>query len=231
MAPGFLTCSTSKGWIGRQPRTLVSPEFPGTAVAWEGELFEVLRAEAHDRRRYPVRPQQLGIPPRGAGRSDATTTKTSRHDKRNRHDVGAPSGRNAGASFWRRWPATFRPAFRAAWKASSAPPARFLTIASALPLLLFGVLGLVAFLLAALGGGDAVFAGWPILPLPVAAFLFLESATRLAVAFVNGEPMGSVAGGALYAGWLGTCKLLARRSRRYASPPNPGAPAPVKEDR
>ena len=72
-------------------------------------------------------------------------------------------------------------------------PARVMTILSAFPLLALGVVGLLAAFVASFGGG-AAFAGWPVLPLPLAAFLFAESAGRLAFAFLTGEPIGSLAG-------------------------------------
>jgi hypothetical protein len=50
-------------------------------------------------------------------------------------------------------------------------PAREMTIASALPLLVLGAVGVLAALAASFGGG-AAFAGRPILPLPLAAFFF-----------------------------------------------------------
>lgn len=35
-----------KGWVARTPRTNTSAEFPGTAVLWDDEYFEVVSAEA-----------------------------------------------------------------------------------------------------------------------------------------------------------------------------------------
>ena len=35
-----------KGWSGRQEVSPRAPVLPGTAVRWEGELYEVLRVEA-----------------------------------------------------------------------------------------------------------------------------------------------------------------------------------------
>jgi hypothetical protein len=35
----------SKEWIARKPRTNTSPQIPGTAVLWDGEYWEVVRAE------------------------------------------------------------------------------------------------------------------------------------------------------------------------------------------
>jgi hypothetical protein len=34
----------AQGWRARRSRTRISPEHPGTAVSWEGELFEVVAA-------------------------------------------------------------------------------------------------------------------------------------------------------------------------------------------
>jgi hypothetical protein len=42
----ILASRLSKGWVPRAQKTLTSAEFPGTAVVWEEEYFEVVDAEA-----------------------------------------------------------------------------------------------------------------------------------------------------------------------------------------
>ncbi len=93
-------------------------------------------------------------------------------------------------------------------------PARAMTITSALPLLVLGMLGLLGFLLNAFGGGSAL-QGWPVLPLPIAAFLFAESAVRMGVAFLQGDPVGSVAGTLFYELWRRFCEAFHGLRRRY----------------
>jgi hypothetical protein len=42
----ILHSTVPKGWTPRVPKTLTSPEHPGTAVLWEDEYFEVIEANA-----------------------------------------------------------------------------------------------------------------------------------------------------------------------------------------
>ena len=72
-------------------------------------------------------------------------------------------------------------------------------------------------------GGGAALPGWPVLPLPLAAFLFAESLGHLGYALVAWEPIGSLAG-TLFAT---VSKLVVRGrpadpespARRYSSTP------------
>ena len=41
----WLRCPVPKAWLARRERTLTTAEYPGTAVEWQGEVFEVVRAE------------------------------------------------------------------------------------------------------------------------------------------------------------------------------------------
>ena len=42
----IISSRRSKGWVARVPRTLTTAEFPGTAVLWNDEYFEVVSATA-----------------------------------------------------------------------------------------------------------------------------------------------------------------------------------------
>ena len=70
-------------------------------------------------------------------------------------------------------------------------PANAMTIASAAPLLVVGFLGLFAFLVG-LAGGTVPMPSWLAPPLPLAMYLFLESAGRLMSAVASQEPLGSL---------------------------------------
>ena len=70
-------------------------------------------------------------------------------------------------------------------------PALKMTVASAAPLFLIGFLGLVAFLVGNAGGALDL-PGWIAPSLPIAAYLFGESALRMASAIAGQEPMGSL---------------------------------------
>lgn len=70
-------------------------------------------------------------------------------------------------------------------------PANAMTIASAAPLLVVGFLGLFAFL-AGMAGATVPLPGWLAPPLPLAMYLFLESAARIMSAVASQEPLGSL---------------------------------------
>ena len=225
----FLTSPMSKGWTARQPRTLTSPEFPGTAVRWEGALYEVREVEAHvtGSVRYRLAPWEK--------RHAARTVET--YDAASEVVRQAEQDRRRRAVRKKRWSLLLAPLAghlparaQQRMESETGTSARLLTIASALPLLVLGVLGLLAFLLDSFGAGDTTLPRWPIPSLPIAAFLFLESAVRLAIAFLHGEPMGSIGGAVLYTLWCESCQILERRSRRYASRPHREAPTPRKEN-
>jgi hypothetical protein len=208
-----LVCPDAKGWCARTPKTLTSPEHPGTAVRWEGDLFEVLEASPQDvgdaigyrLARWEARHTVRVI----TTYDEASESARRAEQRRRREDLRRHRASIALAPLLGHLPASVQQRMEREFGA----PARALTIASALPLLVLGTLGLLAFLVGSFGGGGSVFAGWPILPLPLALFLFVESAVRLGVAFLQGDPMGSVAGTILYELW--------RRGSGLAGPRRP----------
>ncbi len=74
-------------------------------------------------------------------------------------------------------------------------PAPRLTLVSAIPLALFGVVALLSLLVGAVGGGDFI-PSWLAL---AGVLLLFESATRISIAVGQGRPIGSLAGEALTA--------------------------------
>jgi hypothetical protein len=211
LAPGpsgqwFLTCRVSKGWKPRLPRTPTSPEHPGTAVSWDGEIFEVLSTGPgpDGGSEYTLAPWEDRHVIRGLERYDEPSERNRSAERRRRE-----------AALWKRRSSfVLAPilghlpgAVQMRMEAEFGAPARMLTIASALPLLVLGALSLLDFLLASFGGGAAL-GGWPTLPLPLGLYLFLESAVRLGIAFAREEPAGSALGIAAYHAWRAV-----RRSR------------------
>jgi hypothetical protein len=99
-----------------------------------------------------------------------------------------------------------------------------MTVASALPLLILGALGLLAFFAMSFGATASDFSGWPVLPLPLAAFLFAESAIRMGIAFLQEEPVGSLAGTLLYEAWdrLTGGRRAGGRGYAFGREPAPG---------
>jgi hypothetical protein len=212
----LLICSISKGWSPRRRKTLTSPEYPGTAVRWEGDLFEVVEAVAQSSGGigYRLAPWQRRHTIRSVSTYDAEAESAREREQALRR--GALRKRRASillAPLLGHLPGRVQQRMESEFGA----PARAMTIASALPLLVLGFLGILAFLVASFGGGDSPFSGWPLLPLPVSLFLSVESAVRLGIAFLHGEPLGSVAGAAVYALWSNWHKRPDEAERRYAS--------------
>lgn len=92
--------------------------------------------------------------------------------------------------------------------------ARGMTIVSAAPLLVIGILGTLAGFLAMLGGGE-IFSWLP--SRAVSLYLAVESGVRIGSAWIQGEPMGSLAGVLLYRAYeifRGAGGSRAKRPRR-----------------
>lgn len=202
-----LFCPTPKSWAARKARTLTSAEYPGTAVEWEGRIFEVLRADPVENGgiRYRLAPWEEGHAIRRMERYDAAS-ETSHEEEW--------SGRRAGVRKRRisillaplagLLPGTLQKEMESEFGA----PALAMTISSALPLFAIGFLGLFEHLVGGMGGGLGL-PGWLAPPFPIALYLFGESALRLASAVAQGEPMGSLP------------VVLAYEARRAAGYPKP----------
>jgi hypothetical protein len=202
-----------KGWIPRRTKTATSPEHPGTAVAWEGAVFEVLDAapDPSGGVNYTLASWEDRHTVRVLERYDAQSEGRRREERRRREAALA----RRRASLWLAPLLGHLPgSVQSRMEAEFGAPARGMTIASALPLLALGTIGLLGFLIDAFGGGGSALAGWPVLPLPWSLFLFLESAVRLGIAFAHDAPAGSLAGWIAYAVW--------RVLRRSASAAPPG---------
>lgn len=103
-----------------------------------------------------------------------------------------------------------------------------MTVASAAPLFVVGFLGLVG-VLVAMAGATLPLSAWLAPPAPIAAYLFLESAVRLASAIGAGEPMGTLAAALAVAAWQAA---NGKAPRAPAGEPSPEAlPADVENAR
>ncbi len=217
-----LLCPVSKSsWTPRREKTLTTAAYPGTAVEWDGRLFEVRRAEPLPSGgvRYVLAPWEEGHVIRRLeryddeserGRSDSRNDLTSRVRKRRLSILLAPL-----AGFL---PGDVQKEMESAFGA----PAIAMTIASAVPLFVAGFLGLLDHLLRLLGPPRAGlgFPGWLTPPYLVALYLFGESALRLGSAIAMGEPMGSFPVVLCYAAW---------REAREPKPSPPDASASPEE--
>jgi hypothetical protein len=214
----LLFCGVAKGWLPRKPGTQTSAEHPGSAVRWEAEIFEVVEvaASADGAVRYRLEPWD----------SRHAIRTLSHYDEVNEQARQSEQARRRASIHWRRLSLLFAPilghlpgAVQTRMESEFGAPARFMTIASALPLFLLGVLGLLAWQLAGFGGGN-VFPSWLTEHPFLFMYLFGESGLRLASAFIQGEPMGSLIGilGYEIAG------ALRERPARPQAPAMPEAP-------
>jgi len=202
----LLFCPVSKGWDARTVRTTVRSAHPGTAVAWEERIFEVLAAEPRTAGGilYRLVPWEDGQAIRRFERYDEDAERGRAADRR---DFAAGLRK-------RRWSIALAPlagllpgSVQKAMEREFGAPAPAMTIASALPPFVIGFLGMFRHLLAMAGGALAVsgsaldWPAWLAPPLPIALYLFGESALRLASAIAEGEPMGSLPVVVAHAAW------------------------------
>jgi len=206
----WLVARSPKGWTPRKGREHTSSEYPGTAVRWDEELYEVVEAVAQPdgTARYRLEPW----PDRHTVRSIQSYDEGS--DLR-REQVRKEHGRNISK---RRLAILFSPllghlpaAVQEKMESEFGAPAVAMTVVSALPLFVLGFVSFLYSLAAAYGAGyseagasglDNASASIPsLLPLPLAAYLTAESFIRLAGCFLAGRPFGSLPGTLLYEAW------------------------------
>ncbi len=214
-----LVCPAPKSWTPRQPKTLTRSEHPGTAVDWDGGLFEVLQCDPvpGGGMRYRLAPWTDGHAIRRMERYDAASEEIREGDRRDRRNDDA-----------KRWLVLLLAPLagllpgqvQKRLEHDLGTPAVWLTVASALPLFVAGFFGLVG-VLVGMAGATLPMPGWLAPPAPIAAYLFGESALRLASAIGGGEPMGTLAAALGLALW--------QAARGAPTPPEP-PPARTSED-
>lgn len=215
----LLVCPISKGWGGRTARTAVRAAHPGTAVGWEDRIYEVLAAEPRSdgTMRYRLAPWEESQAIRSFERYDA---EAERARSAARQDLAAGIRK-------RRWSIVLGPfagllpgSVQKGMEREFGAPALAMTISSALPLSVIGFLGLFRNLLE-VAGGQLGWPAWVAPPGPIAMYLFVESALRLASAIAGGEPMGSLPLVLAYTAW----KEARGESPEGAAPPATGTGA------
>lgn len=210
-----LVCPLPKSWTARTPRTLTRVEHPGTAVEWDGLLYEVREAEPLEDggMRYGLAPWEEGHAIRRIERYDAVTEEI-REGERNdrRHDVVKRRASILLAPLLGLLPGDVQRKMARDFGA----PAIGMTVSSALPLFVAGFLGLFG-VLVRIAGGRLDLPPWAAPPAALSAYLVLESALRLASAIAIGEPVGTLAAEVAAA-------FVARKpSPPLAPPPSDGA--------
>ena len=216
----WLICPVPKAWLPRRPRTLTTAEFPGTAVEWQGGVFEVLRSE----------PQPDGAVRYGLGPwpEAHAIRRMERYDEDSEAARGAEQDDRRESIRHRRLSILLAPLagllpgdVQKRMESEFGAPALAMTITSAFPLAVIGLLGLIDHLLAGLGTGlDLPAVLTP--PFPLAMYLAIESALRLGSAIAAREPMGSLPVVLAYAAWQ-----EAREPDR--GEPGPASPHPDTE--
>jgi hypothetical protein len=203
----IVVAPAAKGWRARRPRTRISPEHPGTAVSWDGELFEVVAAQEGEggkaryslerwSDRHTIRVLENYDEAAEEGRARARLDDAFRTRRRRQLLLLAPFAGHVPAEVQDRWEREY--------DASGS----LLTLISALPLFVFGVLCALSLTIHA-------FTGASVLPLPegvlvLGLYLMVESGMRLSAAWGEGRPAGSLAG---TLAWEVVCRLKDRRSR------------------
>jgi hypothetical protein len=203
----WLVCREPKGWQPRRGTSHTTSEYPGTAVRWETELFEVVDAISHPDGsvRYRLEPW----PDRHAVRSIRTYDAAS---EAGRPLVAAVQKRNI---LRRRLAILFSPLLghlpgpvQEHMESAFGAPAIAMTVVSALPLFALGAVSALFSVVAMVGGAfstgtaglsDSESSIPHLLPFPIAVYLTFESGLRLGAAFLQTRPIGSVPGTLLYA--------------------------------
>src|SRR5450830_1921048 len=225
----LLSCAEPKGWRVRVPKAATSAEHPGTCVRWEEQLFEVEDLETHADgsltytlarwdERHAIRVIVTYDAETEAERIKETRAATRRVEGHTALLLAAPVVGSLPASVQERLEHEYNV------RAST------MSLASALPLFLFGAFCVVALRAVAFGGPV-------LLPVPVLIaghYLFAESAVRLGVALVQGRAIGTAAGTLLYEAWRLSRRGLDRSVGR-AMPPEKSVfqvvpPEPWEED-
>jgi hypothetical protein len=209
----LLDCDESKGWRGRSPETPTSVEHPGTALRWEDQFFEVL--EVRPRGGEAVQYVLSHWDDRHAMRVVETySEETEAARSLERADAARRSGRHVTLLLIAPLAGSLPAHVQERLEQDYNVPARRLSLASALPLWIVGWLSLILLMASAVGGAG-------ILPTPVLVFgvyLLAESTARLAVCFLQGRPIGTLAGTLLSEAWR---RLPRARDRAGDRPPVP----------
>jgi len=206
-----LVAAASKEWRPAVPAASRRAEHPGTAVSWEGAIFEVLAAEplADGGVRYSLAPWRDDHAIRLLERYDAESETARRRERRWKAD--ALRKRRAAillSPLLGHLPGSVQERMEREFGA----PANAMTIVSALPLLAVGQIGLMG---AVAGLAGVSLAPLPEPPFPLAVYLFGESAIRLVIVATQSRPAGSLAGTLAFALWT---SIIGKRAPAGGAP-------------
>jgi len=212
-----LSSRLPKGWTARAPKTLTSAEFPGTAVLWDDEYFEVVGAEPLPQGvRYTLEPW----------RDHHAMRVTARYDDDSEAALRAE---------WRAAHARERKRKSAVWLAPlighlpAVVQERIGDELGVLPARLtqFSLLSELALVIATIAYAVSSYMAQHHIPLwtvVVVAFLFVEMAIRFTVVWMQNRPAGSALGVLAYiVYWL----LAGRRAEASPFDRLPGHATPI----
>jgi hypothetical protein len=194
----FLTSTSSKGWRGRIAAVATRrAAHPGTAVLWDGVVYEVTDARPLPSGEvlYSLAPWDDAQAIRSLERYDPATEAARSRERLGR--VNAMRMRRAAillSPLLGHLPGEVQERMESEFGA----PATKMTVASALPLFVLGILGAFAAFTSAVGGSPEPL---PDLPLPLSLYFTFESYFRLSSVATESRPMGSIPGTLLYELW------------------------------
>ncbi len=214
-----LTCPVSKGWTGQARGSQTRAEHPGTAVRWHGAVYEVVESSAL---------ATGGVRYRLAEWQDRHAIRTiESYDAPSEAARGTERVRRTDSVRERRLAILFSPLIghlpgpvQERLESEIGAPAVAMTVISALPIFVLGILGLLSHIVGVFGAPPFPLAP----PLVLSVFFAAESAVRIGSAWIGGHPMGSVAGTLFYRA------VLAWRGRKIPAAPADGAPRPGLPD-
>lgn len=193
-----LISTASKGWRGRStPTAPRRAPHPGTAVSWEGALYEVrdVKPLPSGDVRYSLAPWDDAQAIRVLEQYDAPSERARERERIGRAD--AVKRRRAAillSPLLGHLPGEVQERMESEFGA----PANKMTVVSAAPLFVVGIFGLFAAFARAMGGSPEPL---PEPPLVLSLYLALESYLRLSVVATQSRPAGSLPGLLAYEIW------------------------------
>jgi hypothetical protein len=214
----LLECAVGKGWLPRVAGSQTRSEHPGTAIDWQGEVYEVLAVEAlaGTAVRYRLAPWEHGHAIRRIERYDEASERARQAV---RVEVRVDSNKRLLTILLSPILGHLPGKVQTAMEHDFGAPAVAMTVVSALPLFLAGVTTILAARIAGMGG-TLIVPEWMANHSTFFLYLTFESALRLYSALLMGAPMGSLAGWLVHAAWT---QVRDRRPAAAAAPPASGA--------
>ncbi|MGA7614671.1 MAG: hypothetical protein WBX15_05755 [Thermoanaerobaculia bacterium] len=210
----LLDSAAPKSWVARRDRKGTRSEFPGSAVLWDGSMYEVAQIEPlpSGSVRYVLAPWDERHIARYVETYDVTTERFRIDD---RADVTRRERFRRGALFAAPLVGLLPGRFQQAMSNEIGVPPLAMTVWSAIPLLLFGGVALIEMLTAGMGGYLFQFPVWLSL---LGCWFFVESLVRLTAAWSGGIAVGSLIGFVATDLWLRPYQFLRSRVQRSPSP-------------